>query len=386
MQLLKEDGTEVVHRGELDKTTNQFAKGDDYGVCPINQIAHSIFSSVELTANDLVICPEPNYPYKAHFTSLCTYSNETKNGWLQDLSGYRIDTPGLFDNEGNAALEWGSDKQCRNSKLFRVVAYPCIDIFQSGRLIPNMVSLKMNWHRASNEFCIMNVKTSRTTKYKLKVHKAIFHLKRCALSADTFMEIERNLAGGANLLYPVKSMVIKPSSIAQGLTSKTLDTCFSNQYIPERLLIAFVDQKGFTGSADKNPFNLQHFEIADCTVDVLGQTYRQTFEWDDTYKQNGTIVPYLEYIRLLSQKYPDDSQFGLSKNDYENGNFIICFDLSQDAAYRTGNSSAGVKGNIVVNIRFSKSLLQPITMLAIGIYDNMFMCSVDRSFSRPYIY
>ena len=355
-------------------------------MAPINQIAHTLFSSVELTANDVVICSEPNYAYKAHFQSLFTYSAETKKSWLSDLTGWRDDGAGLFDSAENPALEWGSDKQCLNSKLFRVLAHPCLDIFQSDRLLPNMVSLKLNFHRASNDFCIMNVKAANTTKYKIKVAQAIFHLKRSVLTPETFMTIERNLGGGANLLYPVKSLVIKPSSIPQGATSKTIDTMFSNQYIPERLLITFVDQKAFTGNARKNPFNLQHFEIVDCSVELMGQTYRQTFDWDTTSKTNGTIIPYRNYIKLLGQKYPDDSGFGISKYDYENGNFVMCFDLSPDEAFRTGNSAAGVKGNIVLNITFNAPLGAPVILLATGVYDNTFMTTVDRSFTRPFVY
>ena len=86
-------------------------------------------------------------------------------------------------------------------QLFRVLAHPCLDIFQSDRLLPNMVSLKLNFHRASNNFCIMNVKTANTTKYKIRATRAIFHLKRSVLTPETFIRIERNLGSGANLLY-----------------------------------------------------------------------------------------------------------------------------------------------------------------------------------------
>ena len=50
LQLVKEDGSDVVHRGAM--VNNEFPEGPDYGVCPINNIAHSLFSYVELTLND----------------------------------------------------------------------------------------------------------------------------------------------------------------------------------------------------------------------------------------------------------------------------------------------------------------------------------------------
>ena len=88
LQFLKEGGGEVVHRG-ASTSTETLPKGDDFGAVPINNIAHSLFSSSELTLNDNVLCSEPVYAYKAQLQSLFTYSNETKKSWLQDLSGWR---------------------------------------------------------------------------------------------------------------------------------------------------------------------------------------------------------------------------------------------------------------------------------------------------------
>ena len=161
---------------------------------------------------------------------------------------------------------------------------------------------------------------------------------------------------------------------------------FSNQYIPERLILTFVEQSAFTGNPGKNPFRFQHFEISECIIDLLGQTHRQKFEWDPVLKQNKTIVPFQDYIRLLSQRYPEDSGFGISKYAYENGNFCICFDLSPSESFKTGTFTAGVKGNIVVNLTFAKPLSTPIVLLATGVYDNVFQASIDRSFTKPFVY
>ena len=89
LQFLKQDDGEVAHRDPLDSVSNTFPKGADFGAVPINNIAHSLFSSAELTLNDNVLCSEPIYAYKAQLQSLFTYSNESKKSWLQDLSGWR---------------------------------------------------------------------------------------------------------------------------------------------------------------------------------------------------------------------------------------------------------------------------------------------------------
>ena len=78
--------------------------------------------------------------------------------------------------------------------------------------------------------------------------------------------------------------------------------------------------------------------------------------------------------------------FGISKNAYENGNFFICFDLSPDESFKTGTSTAGVKGNIILNLRFSNQLSSPIVLLAMGVYDNVFQASIDRTFTKPFVY
>jgi tRNA uridine 5-carbamoylmethylation protein Kti12 len=56
-------------------------EGADFKVVPINNISHSLFSSVDFTANDTVICSESNYAYKAYFQHLFSYSKEIKKSW-----------------------------------------------------------------------------------------------------------------------------------------------------------------------------------------------------------------------------------------------------------------------------------------------------------------
>ena len=79
LQLIKEDGTNVVHREPARDDT--IPEGADFKVVPINNISHSLFSSVDFTANDTVICSESNYAYKAYFQHLFSYSKEIKKSW-----------------------------------------------------------------------------------------------------------------------------------------------------------------------------------------------------------------------------------------------------------------------------------------------------------------
>lgn len=64
-------------------------------VGPINNVLHSLFSSVRLTVNDTPITVnDSDYPYKAYITNLMTYPITCKSsqliiqGWDSDLNGF----------------------------------------------------------------------------------------------------------------------------------------------------------------------------------------------------------------------------------------------------------------------------------------------------------
>ena len=387
LKLVKDDGTQdgvdVVHRTTQKDSSGVFTKGADYGVGPVSNVAHSLFSSSQLIANDQIICSESYYSYRSFFQPLFTYSKAVKDGWLKYLTGFRDDSPGLQDDVKNSALQWASDYQCRNSKVFKVLGHPNMDLFQSERLIPNLVSLKMTFTKNPAEFYIMSFVDDQ--KYKIRILDATFHLKRVVLNPTTHMTIERTLGQGTQIIYPVKSIVIKPFSIPQNNLNITIDTLFSSQMIPERLFLTFVESQSFTGKFTKSPFNLRHFKVSSVTISTLGRSQTQEYSWD-ALGENSNPIPYKQFIHYLGGTYPCDESFGVDREAYENGVFCSCFDLSASESYKTGSVSFGRQGNISLNVKFPSELAQPIILLAVGIYDNEIYCDVNRTFSKPFVY
>ena len=384
LQLVKEDGNKVSHFAPSTTEQGKMEKGEDNPVCPINNIAHSIWARERLIINDQVVNQNNYAAYESHFKFLFSYKQSTKECWLKGLTGWRTDQPGFFDLEANDALEDSCLNLCTNSKQFKVVCHPTFDLAYSDRTIPNGSAIKMIFSRNSDQFTIMNFKEGKS--YKLLIKDATFHLKRVVLNPTAQMHLERSLAIQPTI-HHVKSLVIKPVNIVEGTRNLTIDSVFSSNYIPERLFTAMVKQEAYVGDFKLNPFNFQHFQVAEISISALGRSQHQYFDWD-AEKNNQSVIPYKNFCDFLGNHSLCDSNFGITKEAHENGNFICVFDLSPNSAFKSGVASFDRQGAISLNVRFPSDvgIAHTAVLLVCGVFDNIYNQDINRTFTSPYIF
>ena len=73
LQLVKEDGNKVSHFTPSTTERGKMEKGEDNPVCPINNIAHSIWARERLIINDQVVNQNNYAAYESHFKFLFSY-------------------------------------------------------------------------------------------------------------------------------------------------------------------------------------------------------------------------------------------------------------------------------------------------------------------------
>ena len=380
LQLVKDDGQKVSHYTIADTVTD----GADLPVCPINNIAHSIWARERLIINEQAVNANNYAAYESIFKFMFSYKESTKDCWLSGLTGWRTDQPGFFDNEANTAHKESCLKLCTNSKEFKVVCRPTFDLAYSDRPIPNGSAIRMIFTRNSDAFTIMNFKASKG--YKLLIKDATFHLWRVVLNPNTQMHLERSMAMQPTV-HHVKSLVMKPVNIVRGTRNLTIDSVFSSNYIPERLFVAMVKQEAYTGQYDLNPFNFQHFKVNEISINALGKSQHQTFVWD-AEGNNQSVIPYKHFCDFLGNHSLCDSNFGINKEAHENGNFICVFDLSANASYKSGVASFDRQGGISLHMRFPSDagISDTAVLLICGVFDNIYNQDINRTFTSPYIF
>jgi len=80
-----------------------------------------------------------------------------------------------------------------------------------------------------------------------------------------------------------------------------------------------------------------------------------------------------------------NSGLEITHDMYMNGNFMLLFDLKPDQATSEGHTSHPDKGNIRVELKFSKPLTQPITCIFYFEYDNSVPVNTSRTVTTDFL-
>ena len=153
---------------------------------------------------------------------------------------------------------------------------------------------------------------------------AIFYVRE--ISPAIQMAIQ-NVWMSQPLIYPIKKVETRSFSILPNIPNIKIDIGNGNDsHLPKFLAIMFVENMSYVGSYTKNPFNFQHFNVADVVVDVSGNPIcpRMVFDFDKN-------IFIREYESLFNSKKLSEHGNHISKEDYPKGNTIICFDMTPDS-------------------------------------------------------
>ena len=99
--------------------------------------------------------------------------------------------------------------------------------------------------------------------------------------------------------------------------------------IPERIILALVNDSDLVGGNQTNPFNFQHFSVNQLAMYVNGELVP-----NKKYTPNFATGEYIrEFVGMYEglNKYLKPQTFDLSLAEYGNGYTIYVFDLSPDS-------------------------------------------------------
>ena len=164
-------------------------------------------------------------------------------------------------------------------------------------------------------------------------------------------------------------------SVPAGNITLTQDHVFLGS-LPNRIVIACVDNTAFSGSFTRNPFNFQHYDVTSIAVHVDGEQIptkplRPTFQG-----------PSLNYIRAYhtlfsgTNKNVRGSRNEISRTDYGQGYTLYAFDLTPDLTCG-GHFNLQKQGNLRLEVNFRQPLAQTINVLVYAEFENII--EIDKS-------
>ena len=104
---------------------------------------------------------------------------------------------------------------------------------------------------------------------RVRIIEAQLCIRCVKLSDEKYRGIQQSLPA-TPAYYPVKRVVIKTHSVAQGISSLNWENAHVVQ-LPNKVFMTLVDNDTYTRSIAKNPFNFKNFSASQVAIYLNGE-------------------------------------------------------------------------------------------------------------------
>ena len=155
----------------------------------------------------------------------------------------------------------------KTSKIVKLQGRIHTDLFNQEKLILNGIDLMVKLHRHKPEFCLLSGDTAPA--YKITIIDTILYVKKIELTSSVFSAINTVL-NDKNAQYTIMRTTPKVFTVPRRQQSQHIDNAFLGE-IPKRIAIYMMDNDSYNGNYKKNPFNFQHYNLAQTGISVNGE-------------------------------------------------------------------------------------------------------------------
>ncbi|XP_055342579.1 uncharacterized protein F54H12.2-like [Paramacrobiotus metropolitanus] len=337
------------------------------GVGPVNNILHSMFSSCHVTvANRLISDAATFYPYRAYLESLLSHSLDAQQSQLTS-AGFYYDSPGSFNSETANNGEKNRTALFNTGQYVQLSGKLFSDLFDQSKPLCTGVPVNIRLVVSRPEFALRVWDTDTTKTFKPFIRNARLSVRRYIPSPDFLTAVAGELLK-KTVKYHIERVVMRVSDIPQRTQSTVVSNLQIGQ-IPKVVFIGFVDSEDFHGSQKKNPFNFQHFNITQISVEVDGQSY-PTKPYTADFDRKLSLECYDGLLDTLGHRPSLQGGLPFNRTQYNDGYTIFGFDLTPGHTGR-GPLTLIKQGNLSVSVSFGKPLKSTIMMVCMLIYDSI---------------
>lgn len=322
-------------------------------ISPSCNYMHSLFSEVEIYANNTLISSNSNlYAYKSYFMNLLGFGEHSKTtelvteGWLDDKPGEK----GVAT--GTALLERA--KLVKNSKIVYMYGRLKSEIFQIQKFIPSGVDLTIRMV-PNKSSCLLFASAGQPV---CKIVDATFNVNYCKLDSEVLSALELT-AAKTNFLLPIIKTNMKVYNIPSGYFNKEI--VLSTGKIPGRVTLAFVENSTLVGDYSTDMFNFKNFGINELYL-TLNSLKIPTNGLKINFDEGDFNEAYLA-THLALKTYARNKSNGLTKEAFKNGTFIMQFDLTPDFTFGSGPYGAQEIGTLSLFVNFNAALSSTVSVI-----------------------
>ena len=329
-------------------------------VAPVAGIGSVMWEHAEASLNDYSMsgARASNAHYKAYIESLLSYDAQAKETHLRaqmfipDSPGKMETFNGVADANNGWNKRWGLTK---GSKSFDLMGPITIDFLRSTKHLAPGNKLNIKLTRAQDRFLLC---ASQDKEYKLVIEDLRLYYHRVRLS--------ENVAIPPTERYLMARTELKRFPVPTGQPSYNL-TLFRGAKLPKSIILGQVLTSSAEGNVKQNPFNFRHFDLSRISLRLNGRRV-PTDDYTPDFNKGLFMREYLMMFMNTGAYGNDRSNFITSKA-YQSGSTLFAYDLTPDLC-NSAHLHEGVPGELSVELHWKTVLAQPITVIALCIFDS----------------
>lgn len=372
-QLVKvKDGREELYTG-YEKTKRPDGTEEDVVADPIgltNNVMHSLFRqcTIQLSGKGITQT-DNNYHYRAYIENLLNYGKDAATTHLESVGWY-------LDQEEMDAIEAVRPNNLNEGYIKRAELFSKSnvvelmgkihgDMFNQDKFLINGVDLRVTLSLEKPDFYLHSKNDDSSPR--IKIIEATMYMNHVTVNPNILFAHE-NVLQRANAVYPYKRVEVKSYTVPANTSTLSLDNVVIGQ-LPNLLIFGMVDNDAYTGRRTKNPYNFKHNNITRFNLSVNGvQVPNQPIEFDYSQEKPLSTRGYNTLFKGTGIHYFDKGH-QISKKFFDDGCFLLAFDLTADNSYATSCGNLLNQGIVRIEGRFRETLKNSVTCIVYTEYD-----------------
>lgn len=364
-------------KGDVPKGEENVEASKKIGV--VNNLLHSLFRQCTVSLNNIQVCQDNDYHYKAFFQTILNYGADAvkthleTTGWKMDEQ--ELDSLSALSNPAFVERNSWFESSTGFTKKLELYGKLHVDLFSQPRYLLNNVDLKVTLHKEKSDFYMLE---SSINSSDINILEANLFVEHVHLNPAVLLAHHQILAK-TTAKYPFKRVSVRQYTIASGTSNLSIDNLIMNVK-PNILLFTMLTNAAYSGSRHINPFNFKSFDLEQFVLYVDG---RQTPSRPIVMKHSPTkgYLTARAYNTLFSGTglHYFNQGHQISKKLFDSCCFMLAFDLTADHSYSSICSNPVSQCSIRIEGSFRKNLTEAITCLILCEYDSQLEIDNTRS-------
>ena len=348
------------------------ALANDSDAAPVNNILHSLFSSLQLLINgEKVTGNSEEYAFKAYLLTLLSNEADTKDTLLEGCVKWKKDTAGHVGDRGDNEGWVERRTEASSADTLCAVGHPVLDLMNQCKLLPSHCELKFIFDRSPKSFYMMGAANS---PFFIKIVKAEMSIRQVQVR-DEVAEVHNKAVNDPKFgpfNYPITRTRVTKHTLNGGSQDYSWTQADTTQ-IPSRVVLGFVKETSASGTITENPFFFQNFGVREVEI----KYDEQKFELKTDFA-NKKIVKAYHQLFCATGLMSTGKNCDISYEEFKNGYTLFAFDLTPDQAPEDVRINLLKQGKLTYTVKFAAPTTHAVSVIILSFYDNLIQLNQDR--------